>query len=109
MNIVREVCSDYKTDLSVTLPAFTLIKDYLIYHSKVMINDFNWSKRKNFILYVNPFLSSYVQCSPASITNYRNIRTCKSITSLSSLRYVLPVVSEVFSQLDIVKLISIFI
>lgn len=63
---------------------------------------------KNFILHVNPFLSSY-QCSPASITNHRNISTFRSITSLSSLPYVLLVVSEIFSQLDIVKLISIFI
>jgi hypothetical protein len=61
MNIVRKVCQDNKTDILLTLPAFILIKDYLIYYSEVVINDFNWSRRKNFILCANPFLSSYFQ------------------------------------------------
>jgi hypothetical protein len=107
ISIVLEERRNYRTDLKGTYESYVLSKDLLVSYAKLIIKELKWSRRKNFILYINPFLSPTLHSSNI-IGNNANTSS-RSITSLVSFPNVLPVVSVAFSQLDLVKLITAFI
>lgn len=103
-----EIFFDFKTNLMFTdytcsLSFIVLLKEFLVYYSKVIMKNLNWSRRKNFILYVNPFLSSPPQGSTI------NSNTIYSRSIMPSSPHLLLSVSEVFSNKDLVQEISKFI